>query len=62
MNLLVAGYRRHDVTKTLSGGAVRAAELVEVIKRYKGKGSWQYMVLRFFHICLQKNEKLPVAK
>lgn len=41
----IAGYRRHETGKTVSGGAERQRELLEVTRRWNGRRSVHYMVL-----------------
>jgi glycosyltransferase involved in cell wall biosynthesis len=42
----LAGYRIHGKAKTVSGAAKRQEELLEVIRRYHGRGSARYQLLR----------------
>jgi glycosyltransferase involved in cell wall biosynthesis len=63
-NLLVvdevwAGCRMWEENKTVSGGAARTQEQVEVLRRYLGTKSWQYWVLRFFHLQYRIAETMP---
>jgi len=55
-----AGYRRHDGGKTISGGAHRRRELIEVIARYHGK-SGRYAVMRLTDFGLRAAERLPAV-
>ncbi len=41
----IAGYRRHGSGKTISGGARRQRELLEVIRRYNGRLDSRYLLL-----------------
>ena len=41
----IAGYRRHESGKTVSGGRRRQKELLEVIRRYNGRLSTHYLLL-----------------
>ena len=37
---MIAGYRMYEKNKTAVGGTERAAELVEITRRYLGRRSW----------------------
>lgn len=56
---IIAGYRMYGENKTAAGGAKRAAELVRVVKRYLGRGSWQYFVVSFFWLLYKVTSVLP---
>jgi glycosyltransferase involved in cell wall biosynthesis len=63
-NLLVvnevwAGYRMWGKNKTASGSADRAREQAEVVRRYLGFGSWQYVLLRLFYSVYRVAEGMP---
>lgn len=59
VNWIIAGYRMHGRNKTAAGGAKRARELLEVTRRYLGKGTWQYYVVLVFYELYLLGEKLP---
>jgi len=59
INREIAGYRRHCVNKTLSGGASRTREICEVIRRHNGSGSWQYKIMRIFYLAYKNAESMP---
>ncbi|MBF0494349.1 MAG: glycosyltransferase [Candidatus Omnitrophica bacterium] len=59
VDLLVAGYRRHEKSKTLSGRLDRAEEIKEIAKRYLGISSWQYKVLSLFCRLYEIDSALP---
>jgi glycosyltransferase involved in cell wall biosynthesis len=63
-NLLVvnnvwAGYRMWGQNKTASGAAERAREQAEVVRRYLGPLSWQYVLLRLFCSAYRVAEGMP---
>jgi glycosyltransferase involved in cell wall biosynthesis len=59
LNELIAGYRIYGRNKTTVGGAERAAEIVEVNRRYLGRWSWQYYIILAFYFLLRITSRLP---
>lgn len=53
-----AGYRQHGAGKTISGGARRRQELLEVTRRYHGN-SRRYALMKGFDLTLRAADALP---
>jgi glycosyltransferase involved in cell wall biosynthesis len=56
----IAGYRRHDTGKTISGGGRRQLELLEVTRRYQGRFSRGYLELLPIVLAHQLAGRAPV--
>ena len=54
-----AGYRMWGENKTGAGGSKRALELMEIISRYVGKLSYQYVAVTGYYLLLRLSEVLP---